>query len=66
MVKTANGFVCEEPEIKEQAETELEKLGIPMSNAGGRFLCQMIRQREDSSESGEEDIKTGLEHSPIR
>lgn len=34
-----------EPEIKEQAEQVLEKLGIPMSNAVGMFLRQVVLQQ---------------------
>ena len=33
MSRTANVFARVEPEIKEQAESVLEQLGIPMSNA---------------------------------
>lgn len=42
MAGTSNVFVCVEPEIKEQAERVLDQLGIPMSNAVGMFLRQVI------------------------
>ena len=45
MARTANIFARVEPEIKEQAETVLEQLGIPMSNAIGLFLRQVVLQR---------------------
>lgn len=43
--KTANVFTRVDPEIKEQAEEILEQLGIPMSNAVGMFLRQVVLQR---------------------
>lgn len=45
MARTSNIFARVEPEIKEQAEQVLEQLGIPMSNAIGLFLRQVIIQR---------------------
>lgn len=42
MAKISNVFARVEPEIKEQAEMVLEKLGIPMSNAINIFLRQII------------------------
>lgn len=45
MARTANVFVRIEPEIKEQAESVLEQLGIPMSNAVGMFLRQIVLQK---------------------
>lgn len=45
MARTANVFVRVEPEIKEQAEGVLEQLGIPMSNAVGMFLRQIVLQK---------------------
>ena len=45
MQRTANVFARVEPEIKEQAEQILNQLGIPMSNAIGLFLRQIIMQR---------------------
>ena len=45
MQRTANVFARVEPEIKEQAEQVLNQLGIPMSNAIGLFLRQIIMQR---------------------
>ncbi|MDO4477410.1 MAG: type II toxin-antitoxin system RelB/DinJ family antitoxin [Lachnospiraceae bacterium] len=44
MARTANVFVRVEPEIKEQAESVLDQLGIPMSNAVGMFLRQVVLQ----------------------
>jgi addiction module RelB/DinJ family antitoxin len=43
--RTSNVFARVEPEIKEQAEQVLVQLGIPMSNAIGMFLRQIIMQR---------------------
>jgi len=45
MARTSNIFARVEPEIKEQAEQVLEHLGIPMSNAVGMFLRQVVLQR---------------------
>ena len=45
MQRTSNVFARVEPEIKEQAEKVLNQLGIPMSNAIGLFLRQIIMQR---------------------
>lgn len=45
MARTANVFVRVEPELKEQAEQVLEQLGLPMSNAVGLFLRQVVLQR---------------------
>ncbi|MBP3040274.1 type II toxin-antitoxin system RelB/DinJ family antitoxin [Bacillaceae bacterium Marseille-Q3522] len=45
MAKTSNVFARVEPEIKEQAEKVLDQLGIPMSNAIGIFLRQVVLQR---------------------
>lgn len=45
MARTANVFARVEPEIKEQAEIVLDQLGIPMSNAVGMFLRQIVMQR---------------------
>ncbi len=42
MARTSNVFVRVEPEIKEQAEQVLNQLGIPMSNAVGMFLGQVV------------------------
>lgn len=42
MAKTANVFTRVDPEIKEQAESILNQLGIPMSNAVGMFLRQVV------------------------
>jgi DNA-damage-inducible protein J len=45
MSRTSNVFARIEPEIKEQAEGVLNRLGIPMSNAIGLFLRQVVMQR---------------------
>ncbi len=45
MKRTSNVFVRVEPEVKEQAEKILSELGIPMSNAVGMFLRQVVLQR---------------------
>ena len=45
MAKTTSLFVRVEPEVKEQAESILEQLGIPVSNAINNFLKQVIMQR---------------------
>ena len=42
MAKTTNLYIRVEPEVKEQAENILEKLGIPVSNAVNMFLKQVI------------------------
>ena len=44
MARTSNIYVRIEPNIKEQAEAILEKLGIPMSNAVSIFLRQVVMQ----------------------
>ena len=46
MARTSNVFARVEPEIKQQAESVLEQLGIPMSNAIGIFLRQVAMQKE--------------------
>lgn len=45
MARTSNVFARVEPEVKEQAEIILNQLGIPMSNAVGMFLRQVVIQR---------------------
>ena len=45
MARTSNVFARVEPEIKEQAEQVLDRLGIPMSNAVSMFLRQVVLQR---------------------
>ena len=45
MARTSNVFARVEPEVKEQAESILNQLGIPMANAGGMFLRQVVIQR---------------------
>lgn len=45
MARTSNIFARVEPEVKEQAEAILNQLGIPMSNAVGMFLRQVVIQR---------------------
>jgi addiction module RelB/DinJ family antitoxin len=44
MARTATVFARVEPEVKEQAELVLERLGIPMSNAVDMFLRQVVIQ----------------------
>jgi len=43
--RTSNVFARVEPDIKEKAEQVLTQLGIPMSNAIGMFLRQIIMHR---------------------
>ena len=43
--KTSNIFARVEPELKAQAEAVLSEIGLPMSNAIGLFLRQIIIQR---------------------
>ncbi|WP_310602585.1 type II toxin-antitoxin system RelB/DinJ family antitoxin [Anaerosporobacter sp.] len=45
MARTSNIFARVEPEIKEQAEQVLDSVGIPMSNAVGMFLRQVVLQQ---------------------
>lgn len=45
MARTANIFARVEPEVKEQAESILEQLGIPMSNAVSMFLRQVVLRK---------------------
>ena len=45
MARTSNVFARVEPELKEQAEIILDQLGIPMSNAIGMFLKQVVMRR---------------------
>ena len=45
MAKSANLYARIEPEIKEQAESILSALGIPVSNAINIFYKQIILQR---------------------
>ena len=45
MARTANVFARVEPEVKEQAEQVLDRLGIPMSNAVGMFLTDCTPER---------------------
>jgi len=44
MAKTANLYARIEPEVKEQAESILNELGIPVSNAINMFYKQIILQ----------------------
>ena len=44
-IKTAPVYTRIDPETKEQAEFILAQLGIPMSNAIGMFLKQVVLQR---------------------
>lgn len=43
--RTASVYSRVDPETKEQAELILAQLGIPMSNAVGMFLKQIVIQR---------------------
>jgi len=43
--RTSNIYARVEPDIKDQAEQVLVQLGIPMSNAIGMFLRQIIMHR---------------------
>lgn len=43
--RTSNVFARVEPDIKEQAESVLDELGIPMSTAISMFLRQVAMQR---------------------
>ena len=45
MARTSNVFARVVPDVKEQAEQVLNQLGIPLSNAVGMFLRQIILQR---------------------
>lgn len=45
MAKTSNLYARIEPEVKEQAESILSALGIPVSNAINMFYKQIILQR---------------------
>jgi len=45
MARTSNVFARIDPEIKQEAEEILDRLGIPMSNAVGMFLRQVVMQR---------------------
>ena len=45
MSKTANVFTRVDPELKEQAESILDDLGISMSTAMGVFLKQIVLQK---------------------
>lgn len=44
MAKTANLYARIEPEVKEEAESILNELGIPVSNAINMFYKQIILQ----------------------
>ncbi len=45
MAKTANVFTRVDPELKEQAEIILNRLGISMSTAMGIYLQQIVLQK---------------------
>ena len=45
MSRTSNVFARVEPELKEESESILSQLGIPMSNAIGLFLRQVVLHR---------------------
>ena len=44
LAETSNFPACVEPEIAERAEQVLGRLGIPLSNAIGMFLRQVVLQ----------------------
>ncbi len=44
MARTANIYTRVDPVVKENAEKILDQLGIPMSNAIGMFLRQVVIQ----------------------
>ncbi len=73
-VKTANVYARLEPEVKQQAESILATLGIPVSNAITMFYKQIILNRGlpfevkipslrsiDISELTEEELNAALE-----
>ena len=60
MARTANVFARVEPEVKEQAEQVLDRLGIPMSNAYGSLTKEQFNAE---IEKGMEDIKAGRVYS---
>ncbi|MDR1061312.1 MAG: type II toxin-antitoxin system RelB/DinJ family antitoxin [Clostridiales bacterium] len=45
MSKSTNLYIRIEPDLKERAEMILTRLGIPMSNAVGMFLKQVVLRR---------------------
>ena len=45
MARSAYVVARVEPELKDQAESVLDQLGIPMSNAVGMFLRQIVLQK---------------------
>jgi len=45
MSKSSNLYIRVEPDVKNNAEAILAQLGIPMSNAVGMFLKQVILRR---------------------
>jgi DNA-damage-inducible protein J len=45
LAKSTNLFVRIEPELKAQAESVLDQLGIPLSNAVTIFLKQVVMQK---------------------
>jgi len=45
MARTSSVYARVEPKIKEQAESILDQLGIPMSNAVSMFLRQIVLQQ---------------------
>ena len=67
MARTSNVFARVEPEVKEQAEMVLNQLGIPMSNAVGMFLRQVVIQRgipfDAEIQKGITDIENGRVYS---
>ncbi len=45
MARTSSIYARVEPELKDQAESVLNQLGIPMSNAVSMFLKQIVIQQ---------------------
>ncbi len=67
MPQTSNMFALMEPEIKEQAEPVLDRLGIPMSNAVGMTPLSygsLTKEQFDAEmEKGMADVKAGRVYS---
>ena len=74
MSRSSNVYARIEPELKEQSEIILSSLGIPMSNAIGMFLHQVVlhrglpfevklpvRKPKTISELSDEDLRAELE-----
>ena len=61
--RTSNVYTRVDPETKAQAEAILDQLGIPMSNAIGMFLKQIVMHRgipfDMKMQKGMDDIAVG-------